>query len=156
MPSRKNPMEWRPRRPHSAEEILGKLKEFAPSVAFQVGRTADRDFRWDGDGPDPRDEGYVPYDVEVSATAIVEGEVFRESANLGGSYMKPEEFDLDVHGYLPQMLLEAAVKLFKQQVEGWSPQIERELEAAVHYLKKVMRERYDREQRRGNIDRGGG
>jgi hypothetical protein len=120
------------------------LKKIAPSVVF------------DGDGPDPRDEGFIPYDITVEAITIVDGELWQESVFLGGSYMKPEDFDIDIHGYLPQMLQEAARNLSEKYVAAWSERTEKELAAAVAYLTKVMKERYDREERRREIDRGGG
>lgn len=146
----KDPMHWRPKRPYSAEEILEKLKALCPSVAFGIDRKEDEGYRWDGDGPDPRDEGYVPYVVKVEAVVVVAGELWHEYDHLGGSYMKPNELDLDIHGYLPQMLYTVAENLSAQGV------LPKELQSTMAYLKNVMKERYDRDQRRKNVDRGGG
>lgn len=43
----------------SPEAIFTELKKIAPSIAFSVRREEDSNYRWDGDGPDPAEEGYV-------------------------------------------------------------------------------------------------
>ena len=127
----------------SAKAILMELKKIAPSIAFSVEHTVDRDYEWDGDGPDPREEGFDPYDVDVYATAIVDGDEVEGRASLGGTYDKPDDIDPDIGGYLPQMLQEAAEEL-ASKVSG---PLRAEAKAASKYLKDVMRSRYDKEQR---------
>jgi len=88
----------------TAQNLLNQLKRSSPSLAFSVSRERDENFCWDGDGPDPIDEGFEPCDVTVTASSIVKGSL-REGTNfLGGSYFKLDEPCDDVHGYLPQML----------------------------------------------------
>ena len=48
-------------------ERIRKLKEIAPNIAFTVGWEEDKHHVWDYEGPDPREEGFIPYDVDVSA-----------------------------------------------------------------------------------------
>jgi hypothetical protein len=91
--------------------MLDKLKEIAPNVAFSISREYDPDFQWDGDGPDPQDEGYEPQNVTVTANAIVNGELIEGNAYLGGSYDLPDAPCPNVHGYLPQMIEEALTDL---------------------------------------------
>lgn len=116
--------------------ILHNLKQIAPDVAFNIKRERDEYFVWNGDGPDPIDEGFDPYDVDVTAEAIVMGEIKQGTASLGGSYFKPQEDFGDIHGYLPQMLVEAATELLEQVPDGLKPQ----LTAAIDYVTVRMRE----------------
>lgn len=126
--------------PISPSGILSGLKRIAPNVCFSTSWTEDPNFRWDGDGPDPAEEGYMAYDVDVRAVAIVRGEFREGNASLGGSYSKPGEHDKDIHGYLPQMLAEAAADL-SRQVRGT---IHRQAQASRGFLEKVLRLRYAR------------
>lgn len=132
------------------EAIFAELKKIAPNIVFSVRREEDPNYRWDGDGPDPAEEGYVAYDVDVTARAIVNGEDIEGRNSLGGTYNKPDEFDQDISGYLPQMLEEAAKELLMQlrDVVGLEEPIDRQAMAAGKYLREVMRLRYE-EQRRG-------
>ena len=68
----------------SPQAIFRKLKEIAPDIAFAVEWEEDPGFVWDGDGPDPRDEGYIPHDVRVSAKTIIHGEEYEGVEYLGG------------------------------------------------------------------------
>lgn len=49
---------------------MDKLKQLAPNVAFSVSRDIDTDEVWDGDGPDPRENGYDAYEIEVDDAAL--------------------------------------------------------------------------------------
>lgn len=138
------PEEWVPKR-FSRE--FEDLKRIAPSIAFSVTWEIDPYFRWDGDGPDPRGEGYEPHDVDVRARAIVGGEVVEGFASLGGVYEKLGEFDPDIHGYLLEMLDEAVDDLSKE-VSG---RLLTEAKAARRYLKKAMHARYEAQQRRSAL-----
>jgi len=126
----------------SAVAIFRELKRIAPNISFAVDWEADPGFKWDGDGPDPRDEGYVPYDVKVSATTIIHGEEYDGKEYLGGVYDKPDEKDLDVHGYLPQMLLEAVDEMMGDLPDTMAQALE-----AKNYLEKVLRHRYIQQNR---------
>lgn len=128
--------------------IFKKLKQIAPNIAFSVSHTADPYHSWDGEGPDPRDEGFSPYDVEVTARAIVYGEEVQGQDTLGGSYDKPGEFDPDLYGYLPQMLREAVDDLAKQRLVVGS--LLKQAHAASKYLKEVMRKRYEEQKTAAN------
>ena len=143
MPKRpKGPKEWAP--PTAGERILRRLKEIAPQILFKVRRTVDPGFVWDGEDPDPREEGYQVYDVDVIARAIVNGEEIEGNASMGGHYDMPGDFDPDVAGYLPQMLEEAVGEL-TEQVKG---SVVEQAQKAGAYLKEEMRALYEAHMRR--------
>lgn len=127
--------------PWSAGEVFAEIMQIAPDIAFTVDREEDPNFEWDGDGPDPREEGYVPYDVFVRARAIVKGTIIEGNSNLGGVYDEPGKPDMDIHGYLPQMLDDALDELLGQS--PLSPLVLKEARAAQAFLKRVLKERYD-------------
>ena len=95
------------------QDCIMALRLSRPDIAVTVTRKADSYFSWDGDGDDPRNEGFEPCDVYVKAFAIKSGTLLEGSACLGGSYYRPDEFTGDIHGYLPQMLEEAIEELDK-------------------------------------------
>lgn len=78
-----------------------------PDIVITVEREVDSLFEWDGDGPDPTEDGFIAYDVDVRATTIYDGEFIMGSTSLGGSYYRYEDPIGDVHGYLDQMIDEA-------------------------------------------------
>lgn len=132
----------------NAKEIFNNLAELAPSVVFRASREADECFVWDGDGPDPWEEGYTPYNVTVEAMTIVGGVTVEGQSHLGGSYYKFDEPIDDVHGYLPQMLEEAA-----EELEGEPEIVEPvagQLKAAIAFLRKELEDRYA-EQHQPNV-----
>lgn len=124
----------------TAEQIFSRLKELAPLVAFTVTHAPDHYFSWDGDGPDPRDEGYDPHDVTVSAATIHAGTVATGENYLGGHYIKPGEPDPEISGYLPQMLDEAADELTAALPAAHPARPQ--LAAVVAFLSQEMRDRY--------------
>jgi hypothetical protein len=136
------PLEWSPRDP---SRIFQKLRKLAPSIAFDVEHTHDPNFVWDGDGPDPSEENYLPYDVDVYARTIENGEILEGQRSMGGVYEIPEKIDLGIGGYLPQMLKEAIDELGTQVKEG---QVLEQVTAARQYLKEFMRIRYESQARR--------
>jgi len=97
----------------SGREMIAELKITRPDVVIEVTRERDEYFRWDGDGPDPEEEGFEAYDVDVTARCIRNGEMVEGRDSLGGSYYKPDEALGEVHGYLPQMIDEALEELNK-------------------------------------------
>lgn len=86
--------------------ILKRLRRIAPDVDIDVEWTPDPYFEWDGDGPDPAEEGYVAHDVEVRVTVTdQEGEQIAEGSDfLVGVYARPGEEDSE---YFTGMLYEA-------------------------------------------------
>lgn len=90
-----------------ANQLLKGLAKVAPTVGITVNRTVDRHYEWDGDGPDPIEEGYLPYDIVVVATMIVDGKTLHGQDSLGGNYEKPGRHDPEVSGYFHQMLVAA-------------------------------------------------
>lgn len=124
--------------PIAAPAILDGLKKHAPLIAFSVSWTPDPNFVWDGDGPDPADEGYEAHDVDVFARAVVEGELMEGRDSLGGAYERPGSFDPDIHGYLPQMFQEAVDELAKL-VSGATL---KQAKAASRYLTRVLQARF--------------
>ncbi len=101
--------------PQACIELLRALR---PDVVITVTREIDSRFSWDGDGPDPRDEGFSPYDVTVTASAIRNGVLYEGTDTLGGSYYQPDEPLNEVHGYLPQMVDEAMENLDDELVRA--------------------------------------
>lgn len=124
-------------------EYMDSLKRVAPAIAFSVSREIDENFQWDGDGPDPIEEGFYPCDVTVSARAVVNGENFKGCAYLGGSYFKHGESCGEVGGYLPQMLEEAAQDLEKQCAAVGAVDTVIQAQNASNFLCRLMRDRYD-------------
>ena len=129
----------------TANEIHTRLQQLAPSVSFASSRKQDTFFRWDGDGPDPEDEGFLAYDVDVTATTIIEGKLVSSTASLGGCYMTHDEPIDDIHGYLPQMLEEAASDLAKLLPEGHA--LHENLTAVTDFLSQEMRGRWEQQQK---------
>jgi len=119
--------------------LLTALARLAPSIALSVSREIDEAFRWDGDGPDPRLDGFDPYDVTVTARAIIGGAVVEGNDYLGGCYFKPDEDSEDIHGYLPQMITAALDDLESRGALS----VSRELINARAYVRGVMRAEYE-------------
>lgn len=112
------------------------LKDLAPTVAISVTREHDPDGKWDGEAPDPTDQGYVPCVVVVRVFTIVNGEIAEGTSYLGNSYYKPEEDTGMAHGYLPQMIEEAITELLRNH-----PMV-MDLVAARGFLVGVMNQIY--------------
>src|ERR1700721_1573741 len=96
------------------QKKIDALKLSRPDVVITVSRERDDNFSWDGDGPDPVNDGYYPYDVDVTARTIRNGEMIEGTASLGGSYYQDEEPIGEIHGYLPQKVDEAIEELDKE------------------------------------------
>ena len=92
--------------------LLDSLREKRPDIAVTVEWEIDHSFKWDGDGPDPEEEGLFPHDVVVTATAIRNGKIVEGYAYLVGCYSPfGGPHCPDIHGYFPQMLEEALSEL---------------------------------------------
>lgn len=87
------------------------LKTARPDISITVHRRQDPSFEWDGNGPDPADDGFIAYDVWVTAMTIRNGVRIEGNAYLGGSYYRPDEPIGEINGYLPQMVDEAVADL---------------------------------------------
>lgn len=88
------------------------LRQTNPEIAISVHWEVDECFQWDGDGPDPQDEGYEPHNVTVTASAIREGVLIQSHAYLGGCYSADGgEDDPEISGYLDQLIDEAVADL---------------------------------------------
>lgn len=88
--------------------LQNKLCKVASSIEITTTWTPSGE-AWDGYSPKLR--GLESYNVEVRARAIIFGSEVSTSAYLGSCWAKPGDFDPDVHGYFPQMALEALEKL---------------------------------------------
>lgn len=107
-----------------------------------------------GTAPIRPEKGLEAYDVDVKATAIVNGEMVEGCASLGGSYFQADEPIGDVHGYLPQMLKEAAEELVKlTQASGIESDnhpaklpVWIEAHRAAGYMAAVLKSRYEEQQ----------
>ena len=51
-----------------------------PDVAITVSRKIDPGVRWDGDAPDPKEDGYDAYEITVTARAICNGILYEGNA----------------------------------------------------------------------------
>ena len=134
MPEMPGPKDWSPLDRYGPRVIFQTLEKIAPGIAFEVEWEEDQFFDWDGDGPDPREEGYIPHDVDVYARAVQRGNLKEGRESLGGAYDKPDELDPDIHGYLPQML-DGAIEELETQVTG---DLVKQAKAARKYLKEVL------------------
>lgn len=83
---------------------------------FSVSRELDPNFVWDGDGPDPQEEGFNPYDVTVACRTVINGEQVEGESYLGGCYFQPDEPIGEIHGYLTQMVEEALDDLVSEPI----------------------------------------
>lgn len=126
--------------PATHDQFMAKLKKVAPSIAVKTTWTPDNYFSWDGDGPDPTEEGYQAYDVDVWAKAIVDGEIVEGQGSIGGSYSKPGEHDPDVHGYFLDLLQKALADLYEQTQSG---ELDRQINEAKDLIERAARIRYD-------------
>jgi hypothetical protein len=153
MPRGHGPKDWRPySAAHDPEKIAADLRRLAPSFVYDVQWDRDENAEWDGDPEaDPRDQGFMAYDVEFTLSYILRGQMITERTYLGGVWEDPDKIDPDVAGYLPQKLLEVTEEALDHKLEI-SDALKAELEEARKYLKEVLRIRYNAEQR----GRGGG
>lgn len=125
---------------------LAHLRTIAPSVAITVSREIDEHELWDGEGPDPREDGYQPYCVDVTSRIILDGEIVEARESLCSSYYLDDEPIGEAHGYLPQMLQESLKRLRSDNDDVAFPAyILKELGEANIYLKRVMRESYEKQ-----------
>lgn len=83
------------------------------NIAIVVTKEEDLYYRWDGDGPDPANDGLVAYNVIVTVYAIRKGKLYSGDSVLGGVYLRPDELpaDSDIHGYYSDMLEETLANL---------------------------------------------
>lgn len=95
--------------------LFARLSKIAPSIIFNSIYIPDDNYVWDGDGPDPREEGYETFNVDVGAKTIMHGRMFEGHDYLGGVYGKHGEFDAEIDGYLYQMV-EAALNDLKSKI----------------------------------------
>ena len=126
-------------------EIAARLATFAPSISFSVSREIDENYRWDGDGEDPAENGFDAYTITVTARAIIDGQIVEGENSLGGSYFQDDEPTGEIHGYLLQMLAEAAKDLCDTlSRRGWySGERLEQLADARCYIRQAMRAAYD-------------
>ena len=122
-----------------------ELQKLAPSVCFDVSWSHDEDARWPKDCGERGD--YMPYNTDVTAKAIVEGEEIEGGACMGGTWELPDAIDPEIGGFLPQMLEEAAADLMRFEMPM---ELERQVSAARLFLKAVLRKRWEDQQ----IERG--
>ena len=125
------------------EEIYDKLRELAPNVLFSANRELDSHLSWDGDGPSPREEGFSPYDVQVTAAAIINGCLIEADVHLGDSWYMDDEPLGDIHGYLPQMLKKVALELWERLTDD---KIKKQLVAVRRFLHQEMNDLWQAQQ----------
>lgn len=130
---------------------LERLRDECPRLAITLHREHDPFYRWDGDGPNPRKSGFKPYDVCVTAQAIMGGVLYEGTNWLGGSYYRDNEPLGDVHGYLPQMIDEAVDDLRKIIPPGDSFALT-DCDTAQEIMRQVMRELYDRQMKQHHVE----
>lgn len=145
--------------------VQAGIKKIAPGVNIRTIWTEDPHFRWDGDGPDPVEEGYVAHNVSVIAEVeLDDGTIVVGDDHLGGSYEKPGVEDPLVHGYYYDMLSDALRELYEQLTgkkfavsrKDWDPMeppasdgsIPRQVGDAITFLEASAKAIYLLEQRR--------
>lgn len=101
-------------------KLQAALATLAPSISIQTEWSHDHDIhpdiRKDCDGfDDENPEDWQAWQSEVSASAIVNGELVSASAYLGGTWEKagdnPHESNPDISGYESDMTAEALTEL---------------------------------------------
>jgi len=118
-------------------KLQATLATIAPSISIQTEWSHDsdlRDIRKDCDGMDDENpEDWQAWQSEVSASAIVNGEIVSASAYLGGTWEKagdnPHESNPDISGYEPQMTAEALTELLTL-----APAYSAEINAALAHI----------------------
>jgi hypothetical protein len=94
--------------------IIDRLKITRPEIAITVTWEEDHEYEWCGDGEDPITEGFYPYNVDITASTIRNGELIEGNAYLGGCYSKDGgKDDPEIGGYLDQLVEEAVAELDK-------------------------------------------
>ena len=88
-----------------------KLKAEFPEIYIYTVWQHDPFYEWDGEGPDPQDEGYLPHSVTVCAEKILNGEKLIGFAYLGGCYKREDEENEDIDGYFEDLAREAITNL---------------------------------------------
>ncbi len=150
--------------------IISGIGRVAPDVEISINWQEDPYFEWDGEGPDPRNSGYIPYYVTVRAEILTEEDIiiFGED-HLSGVYAKEYEQADDIHGYFTGMVFEALGELYKKASgsmfhpsrKHWDPreipeyhQYLQQIAAARVFVKQSMRAIYERETQRRLRRRG--
>lgn len=113
------------------------LATLAPSISIKTTWTHDpdcRDIRKHCDGMDDENpEDWQAWQSEVSASAIVNGELVSSSAYLGGTWEKagdnPHESNPDISGYESDMTAEALTELLTL-----APAYSAEIQAAIAHI----------------------
>lgn len=126
--------------PATPTQILKKMTKIAPDIAITIDWVELQTFRWVGDGPDPAEDGYVAYDVDVWARAVSEGKLVEGRGSIGGYYDKPDDHDLELHGYLLDLLRQALDDLFEKTE---SPDLDRQIDEAKNVIERAARIRYE-------------
>lgn len=131
------------------QKLKNDLAKASPNLAFKVEWEIDEYFRWDGDGPDPVKSGYYPHDVDVTAMTVAGGELISGTDSLGGSYEKFDDVDIEIHGYLNQMLCGALEDLKKSNSAALHviPGRSDEIDAAIKIVKTRSQLEYDKQQK---------
>jgi hypothetical protein len=100
------------------QEIMEAVAIAAPSIHLETIWSFDEDARWDIDDPELDPEDFTPWQSEVRATCIHNGQFVTGHAYLGGTWEKygdsPEKSNPDISGYFPQKAEEALSELQKQ------------------------------------------
>lgn len=126
-------------------KLVSELITVAPHLHIKCTRERDEYFRWDGDGPDPEEDGFEPCTVKVTASYIADGQLFSDDDYLGGSYFKPGEHTGDVHGYFSGMVQECVQRIHDEialQLPNCAAD-HLELENALNAISEHMQAEYD-------------
>lgn len=92
-----------------------QLATIAPNIAIETIWERDEYMTWDIEDDSLNPDDFQAWQVEVRASAIINGEMVSESAYLGGCWQKvgklPSDFDPEIDGYERQMTMEALEEL---------------------------------------------
>lgn len=96
------------------QECIVALRKARPDVAITVSREIDRYAVWnEAEWGGPHPDHLTAYEFTVEACAIRDGVMYRAEACLSESWCAPNEDVSDMHGYLPQKVVEAVAELDK-------------------------------------------
>lgn len=127
----------------NTNEILKKMKELAPNVAFDLNHEIDDLYVWDGDpNQNPETDDFVPHEITITAKTIHQGVLIQGEAVSTGHYAKYGQ-EPNIDDLLPQLLQDALDELIEQFSE-----ISQKCDNARKFLEEIIRDAYNQQRRK--------